>query len=103
VALEALILCASGLGIRKLSVDFPYVEDQQRLSVYLTHKSLKTLILRTIAGKTRNSPLYFTPIVIKTRVPGVGMEARPRKLLDQVRDVIRLKHYSYRTEETDLH
>ena len=24
----------------------------------------------------------------------------PRKLLDQVRDVIRLKHYSYRTEET---
>lgn len=24
----------------------------------------------------------------------------PRKLLDQLRDVIRLKHYSYRTEET---
>jgi len=31
------------------------------------------------------------------------MEARPRKLLDQVRDVIRLKHYSYRTEETYVH
>jgi integrase len=28
------------------------------------------------------------------------MEARPRKLLDQVRDQIRLKHYSYRTEQT---
>jgi hypothetical protein len=27
----------------------------------------------------------------------------PRKLLDQVRDVIRLKHYSYRTEQTYLH
>jgi integron integrase len=26
--------------------------------------------------------------------------ARPKKLLDQVRDAIRLKHYSYRTEET---
>ncbi|MEP0872060.1 phage integrase N-terminal SAM-like domain-containing protein [Trichocoleus desertorum AS-A10] len=28
------------------------------------------------------------------------MESRPRKLLDQVRDVIRMKHYSYRTEES---
>ncbi|NER00067.1 MAG: integron integrase [Cyanothece sp. SIO2G6] len=27
-------------------------------------------------------------------------QPRPRKLLDQVRDVIRLKHYSYRTEQT---
>jgi len=27
------------------------------------------------------------------------MESRPRKLLDQVRDAIRLKHYSYRTEQ----
>ncbi|WP_228016509.1 phage integrase N-terminal SAM-like domain-containing protein [Leptolyngbya ectocarpi] len=27
-------------------------------------------------------------------------EPRPRKLLDQVRDAIRLRHYSYRTEET---
>jgi integron integrase len=26
--------------------------------------------------------------------------SRPRKLLDQVRDVLRIKHYSYRTEET---
>lgn len=27
-------------------------------------------------------------------------EPRPKKLLDQVRDAIRLKHYSYRTEQT---
>jgi len=26
-------------------------------------------------------------------------EQRPKKLLDQVRDAIRLKHYSYRTEQ----
>lgn len=26
--------------------------------------------------------------------------AKPRKLLDQVRDVMRTKHYAYRTEET---
>ncbi len=28
------------------------------------------------------------------------MELRPKKLLDQLREVIRLKHYAYRTEET---
>jgi integron integrase len=28
------------------------------------------------------------------------MEQRPKKLLDRVRDVVRMKHYSYRTEET---
>lgn len=28
---------------------------------------------------------------------------RPKKLLDQVRDAIRVKHYSYRTEETYVH
>ena len=27
-------------------------------------------------------------------------QTRPKKLLDQVRDAIRMKHYSYRTEET---
>lgn len=30
------------------------------------------------------------------------MEPRPKKLLDQLREVIRLKHYAYRTEETAL-
>jgi hypothetical protein len=28
------------------------------------------------------------------------MEKRPRKLLDQVRDIMRLKHYSLSTEES---
>jgi hypothetical protein len=28
------------------------------------------------------------------------MENQPKKLLDRVKDQIRLKHYSYRTEET---
>lgn len=31
------------------------------------------------------------------------MDDRPKKLLDQVRDAIRLKHYSYRTEESYLY
>jgi len=28
------------------------------------------------------------------------MDAKPKKLLDQVRETIRTKHYSYRTEQT---
>ena len=28
------------------------------------------------------------------------MEPRPKELLEQLRDVIQLKHYAYRTEET---
>ena len=28
------------------------------------------------------------------------MDKQPKKLLDQVRDALRLKHYSYRTEQT---
>jgi hypothetical protein len=28
------------------------------------------------------------------------MEQRPKKLIEQVRDAIRLKHYSYQTEKT---
>ncbi len=31
------------------------------------------------------------------------LEPRPRKLLDQVRDAIRVKHYSYSTEKTYVH
>ena len=31
------------------------------------------------------------------------MSERPRKLLDQVADAIRRKHYSYRTEQTYVH
>jgi site-specific recombinase XerD len=33
-------------------------------------------------------------------VEGGGFEPKPRKLLDRVRDAIRLKHYSYQTEKT---
>ncbi len=29
--------------------------------------------------------------------------SRPSKLLDQVRDVLRVKHYSYRTEQTYIY
>lgn len=28
------------------------------------------------------------------------MQPKPKKLLDRVRDAIRVKHYSYRTEQT---
>jgi hypothetical protein len=28
------------------------------------------------------------------------MEQKPKKLLDQVRDAVRLKHYAYRTEQS---
>jgi hypothetical protein len=31
------------------------------------------------------------------------MQQRPKKLLEQVRDAIRLKHYAYRTEQTYIH
>ncbi|PSN20633.1 integron integrase [filamentous cyanobacterium CCP5] len=31
------------------------------------------------------------------------MEPRPKKLLEQVREVMRLRHYAYRTEETYVH
>jgi len=31
------------------------------------------------------------------------MENRPKKLLDQVRDALRIKHYSYTTEKTYVH
>jgi site-specific recombinase XerD len=30
------------------------------------------------------------------------MEPRPRKLLEQVSDLLRVKHYSYRTEQTHI-
>ncbi|PMB17675.1 phage integrase N-terminal SAM-like domain-containing protein, partial [Fischerella thermalis] len=31
------------------------------------------------------------------------MEQRPKKLLEQVQDVIRVKHYSYQTEKTYIY
>ena len=38
------------------------------------------------------------PEFVKTG--GTQMEPRPKKLLDQVRDALRLKHYSIRTEDS---
>jgi hypothetical protein len=31
------------------------------------------------------------------------MEQRPKKLIEQVQDAIRLKHYSYQTDKTYIH
>jgi Phage integrase, N-terminal SAM-like domain len=48
----------------------------------------------------------FLPIILfKADLPNFSiycniMQNPPKKLLEQVRDIIRLKHYSYRTEET---
>ena len=39
-----------------------------------------------------------SPFLVKRRSQPME-EHRPKKLLDQVRDAIRLKHYSYRTEQ----
>ncbi|MGJ3248779.1 MAG: integron integrase [Elainellaceae cyanobacterium] len=36
-------------------------------------------------------------------LPENSTESKPKKLLDQVREVMRLKHYAYRTEETYIH
>lgn len=38
--------------------------------------------------------------VILPIVPGTAGERKPKKLLEQVRDVMRFKHYSLRTERT---
>lgn len=43
------------------------------------------------------------PQVYPTVPHGTTIGSRPqRKLLDQVRDVLRAKHYSYRTEQADV-
>jgi hypothetical protein len=35
--------------------------------------------------------------------PELPVEDKKKKLLDQVRDAIRMKHYSYRTEQSYVH
>lgn len=44
------------------------------------------------------------PIILHITQKGafIGMDgtAKPKKLLDQVRDALRVKHYAYRTEKT---
>jgi site-specific recombinase XerD len=46
--------------------------------------------------------LTFLPLNVNTFTLALDfpMVERPKKILDQLRDVIRLKHYSYRTEQT---
>ena len=48
---------------------------------------------------TQAKDVAFSTLVLLTST-FLAMESRPRKLLDQVRDAIRLKHYSYRTEQS---
>jgi integron integrase len=48
---------------------------------------------------TQAKDVAFDTLVLLTST-FLAMESRPRKLLDQVRDAIRLKHYSYRTEQS---
>ena len=48
---------------------------------------------------TQAKDVAFGTLVLLTST-FLAMESRPRKLLDQVRDAIRLKHYSYRTEQS---
>jgi len=42
--------------------------------------------------------MHLRSFLVKQRNQSLE-EHRPKKLLDQVRDAIRLKHYSYRTEQ----
>jgi len=55
----------------------------------------------------RSSTLRVRPVVGQQRAcpskPTVHAGAPPPKLLDQVRDAIRTRHYSYRTEEAYVH
>ena len=44
--------------------------------------------------------MLFSTLVLNSLLHLYPMEPPPKKLLDQVRDTIRLKHYSYRTEQT---
>ena len=37
---------------------------------------------------------------MSSSLPGAAHERKPKKLLEQVRDVMRFKHYSLRTERT---
>jgi len=43
---------------------------------------------------------YYLDVLYSIILNDLMVEPRPRKLLDQVRDAIRVKHYSYNTEKT---
>jgi Phage integrase, N-terminal SAM-like domain len=46
---------------------------------------------------------WMPPVIdgfMPTSLPAAATQGKPKKLLDQVRDVLRFKHYSLRTERT---
>ncbi len=65
-------------------------------------------IFRRTFAQSVQIGLFAEPIGIVSRFHSpskskfweIGMPQRPMKLLDQVRDAIRLKHYAYSTEKT---
>lgn len=71
-----------------LSRNRPYHIPDCEAQPYFFSKSLRSI--------SQQNLILSTEILRCSLLP---METRPRKLLDQVRDVIRLKHYSYRTEQ----
>jgi len=73
--------------------------DRQNLSVYYAN------IGGSAESFRRSSDMYgeMKEVSLDTFCTALAsplMEPRPKKLLDQMRDTIRLKHYAYRTEET---
>ncbi len=59
-------------------------------------KADKICIIRLLPGGTPDKkPFMATEAVAQTTSPG-----KPKKLLEQVRDLLRLKHYSLRTERS---
>ncbi len=51
--------------------------------------------------ETLSAPLYYTAsATVKSTEVSPVMEQRPKKLLDQVRDAMRLKHYALSTEKS---
>lgn len=60
----------------------------------LSLKGLQTFVARSYGAKVRRC--YAASVFMESLPP----DPPKRKLLDQVRDAIRLKHYSYRTEQT---
>ena len=51
-------------------------------------------------SSTKSDTLYTNGVEMQNPVEDQNTSQRPRKLLDQVRDTVRLKHYSMSTERT---
>lgn len=63
--------------------------------MHLSLKGLQAFAAKSYAAKVRE---YYAASVSMESLPP---DTPKRKLLDQVRDAIRLKHYSYRTEQSE--